>query len=147
VLVPTHEVSRHQLAPEGALLVRVRSGAIDDVIDGAAYREPNELCPHAFFRGCNAIEIARAPVVELDEDLFHIELYICYALVCSKDGHGTCIGQGRNWGGIHFRSDAASSLPHSEEVAIGLLEDEKLTFREPFQWFQFTRFDGTKVVI
>jgi hypothetical protein len=57
------------------------------------------------------------------------------------------IGQGRNWAGIHFRSDAASSLPHSEEVAIGLLQDEKLTFHEPFQGFQFTRFDGTKVRI
>ncbi len=40
------------------------------------------------------------------------------------------IGQGRNWAGIHFRSDAAASLPHSEEVAIGLLQDEKLTFQE-----------------
>jgi hypothetical protein len=59
----------------------------------------------------------------------------------------TNVGQGRNWGGIHFRSDAASSLPHSEEVAIGLLQDEKPTFHEPFQGFQFTRFDGTKVVI
>jgi len=59
----------------------------------------------------------------------------------------TNIGQGRNWGGIHFRSDAASSLPHSEEVAIALLQDEKLTFHEPFSGFQFTRFDGTKVLI
>ncbi len=57
------------------------------------------------------------------------------------------IGQGRNWAGIHFRSDAASSLPHSEEVAIGLLQDEKLTFQEPFQGFQLTRFDGSKLVI
>ncbi|MEI9949801.1 MAG: twin-arginine translocation pathway signal protein [Pseudomonadota bacterium] len=57
------------------------------------------------------------------------------------------IGQGRNWAGIHFRSDAAASLPHSEEVAIGLLQDEKLTFQEPFQGFEFTRFDGSKVSI
>jgi hypothetical protein len=59
----------------------------------------------------------------------------------------TNIGQGRNWAGIHFRSDAAASLPHSEEVAIALLRDERDSFREPFEGFSFTRFDGTKVHI
>lgn len=59
----------------------------------------------------------------------------------------TNVGQGRNWAGIHFRSDAAASLPHSEEVAIALLRDERDSFREPFAGFEFTRFDGTKVRI
>jgi hypothetical protein len=57
----------------------------------------------------------------------------------------TNLGQGRNWAGIHFRSDAASSLPQAEEVAIAILRDERPTFREPFRGFEFTRFDGTKV--
>jgi hypothetical protein len=59
----------------------------------------------------------------------------------------TNIGLGRNWAGIHWRSDAAASLPLAEELAIGLLRDEKLTFREPFEGFRFTRFDGSTVVI
>lgn len=59
----------------------------------------------------------------------------------------TNIGLGRNWAGIHWRSDAAASLPLAEELAIGLLRDEKLTFREPFEGFKFTRFDGSTVVI
>ncbi|MEY4510300.1 MAG: hypothetical protein RLZZ450_2422 [Pseudomonadota bacterium] len=59
----------------------------------------------------------------------------------------TNVGQGRNWAGIHFRSDAAASLPHSEDVAIALLRDERDSFREPFDGFEFTRFDGTKVRI
>lgn len=59
----------------------------------------------------------------------------------------TNIGTGRNWAGIHWRSDAAASLPLAEEIAISLLRDEKLTFREPFEGFRFTRFDGSKVVI
>jgi len=59
----------------------------------------------------------------------------------------TNLGQGRNWAGIHFRSDAAASLPQAEEVAIAILRDEKLTFKEPFKGFEFTRFDGTKVTI
>jgi hypothetical protein len=57
----------------------------------------------------------------------------------------TNLGQGRNWAGIHFRSDAAASLPQAEEVAIAILKDERATFREPFRGFEFTRFDGTKV--
>lgn len=57
----------------------------------------------------------------------------------------TNVGQGRNWAGIHWRSDAAASLPQAEEVAIGLLRDERATFREPFDGFSFTRFDGSRV--
>jgi hypothetical protein len=59
----------------------------------------------------------------------------------------TNIGLGRNWAGIHWRSDAAASLPPAEEVAIGLLRDERNTFREAFEGFRFTRFDGSVVEI
>jgi hypothetical protein len=59
----------------------------------------------------------------------------------------TNLGLGRNWSGIHWRSDAAASLPHAEEVAIALLRDERDTFHEPFEGFRFTRFDGTPIVI
>lgn len=59
----------------------------------------------------------------------------------------TNLGQGRNWAGIHFRSDAAASLPQAEEVAIAILRDERATFREPFQGFEFTRFDGSRVLL
>jgi len=57
------------------------------------------------------------------------------------------VGQGRNWAGIHFRSDAAASLPHAEEVAIAILRDQRNTFLEPFDGFSFTRFDGSNVTI
>jgi hypothetical protein len=59
----------------------------------------------------------------------------------------TNLGQGRNWAGIHWRSDAAASLPQAEELAISLLRDEKHTFREAFEGFRFTRFDGSVVEI
>ncbi|AUX41686.1 hypothetical protein SOCE26_031080 [Sorangium cellulosum] len=54
---------------------------------------------------------------------------------------------GRNWAGIHWRTDAAASLALGEEVAISLLRDERRTFREPFEGFTFTRFDGTRITI
>jgi len=59
----------------------------------------------------------------------------------------TNIGQGRNWAGIHWRSDAAASLPQAEEIAFALLRDERNTFREAFEGFTITRFDGSVVEI
>ena len=59
----------------------------------------------------------------------------------------TNIGMGRNWAGIHWRSDTAASLPLAEDIAIAMLRDERLTFREPFDGFSFTRFDGSRVKI
>jgi hypothetical protein len=56
-------------------------------------------------------------------------------------------GFGRNWAGIHWRSDAAASMALGEEVAIGMLRDERITLREPFDGFSFTRFDGSRVTI
>lgn len=54
---------------------------------------------------------------------------------------------GRNWSGIHWRSDASSGMAIGEDVAIGLLRDERATFREAFDGFSFTRFDGSRVTI
>ncbi|HEY9455146.1 MAG TPA: vanadium-dependent haloperoxidase [Bradyrhizobium sp.] len=56
-------------------------------------------------------------------------------------------GFGRNWAGIHWRSDASASMSLGEEVAIGMLRDERATLREPFDGFSFTRFDGSRVTI
>lgn len=57
------------------------------------------------------------------------------------------IGLGRNAGGIHWRTDAAASLALGEAIAISILRDEKLTFRETFSGFTFTKFDGTKITV
>ncbi|WP_262269842.1 twin-arginine translocation signal domain-containing protein [Microvirga yunnanensis] len=56
-------------------------------------------------------------------------------------------GFGRNWAGIHWRSDASASMALGEEVAIAMLRDERMTLREPFDGFSFTRFDGSRVTI
>ena len=56
-------------------------------------------------------------------------------------------GFGRNWSGIHWRSDAAGSMPLGEEVAISLLRDERRALRESFEGFSFTRFDGSRVTV
>jgi hypothetical protein len=56
-------------------------------------------------------------------------------------------GGGRNWAGIHWRSDAAASMALGEEVAIAMLRDIRTTLREPFEGFTFTRFDGSRVTV
>jgi hypothetical protein len=57
------------------------------------------------------------------------------------------IAMGRNFAGIHWRSDYAESLKLGEAVSISVLRDQRSTFRENFSGFTFTKFDGTKVVV
>ena len=57
------------------------------------------------------------------------------------------IPMGRNWAGIHYRSDNAAGLQLGEAVAITFLLDNVATLTEPFAGFQFTAFDGTPVSI
>ena len=46
-----------------------------------------------------------------------------------------------------FAIDASASMALGEEVAIGMLRDERTTLREPFDGFSFTRFDGSRATI
>ena len=57
------------------------------------------------------------------------------------------IAMGRNFGGIHYRSDAEAGFRLGEDVAIAMLQDLVFTFTEDFCGFRFTRLDGTPVVI
>jgi hypothetical protein len=57
------------------------------------------------------------------------------------------VAMGRNWSGIHYRSDAEFGLQLGEQVAISLLQDTVNCFTEDFGGFQFTKLDGTPVTI
>ncbi len=59
----------------------------------------------------------------------------------------TNFGYARNWGGIHWRSDASASMPIGEEIAISMLREVRMAVRESFDGFTFTRFDGSRVTI
>jgi hypothetical protein len=54
------------------------------------------------------------------------------------------IAIGRNWGGVHYRSDYSESLKVGEELAIGILQEQALTYNEKFAC-RLTKFDGTKI--
>ena len=56
------------------------------------------------------------------------------------------IALGWNFAGLHYRSDYIEGLRLGEEVAIGILEEQKITYNENFS-FTFTRFDDRAITI
>lgn len=99
----------------------------------------------AFFDADHVIE----NVFEVDED--------GDKLVRSEfDGELTVLGElnkladnisvGRNMAGVHYFTDAWESMLLGEKIAIGILEEQKLTYREEFVW-NLTKFDGETVQI
>lgn len=56
------------------------------------------------------------------------------------------IAIGRNWAGVHYYSDYFESLRMGEQIAIGLLEEQKLTYQENFS-LTVPLFDGTTIRI
>jgi hypothetical protein len=57
------------------------------------------------------------------------------------------VAMGRDFAGIHYRSDAEDGIRLGEDVAIAMLRDYVDTFAETFTGFSFTRVDGTPVHI
>lgn len=53
---------------------------------------------------------------------------------------------GRNAAGFHYRSDYWESVKLGEEIAIGILEEQRETYREICS-FSFRRFDGRQITI
>jgi membrane-associated phospholipid phosphatase len=54
---------------------------------------------------------------------------------------------GRNFAGIHYRTDAEAGFLLGEQVAIAILQDMVNTYAEDFSGFQLTLMDGTPVTI
>jgi len=57
------------------------------------------------------------------------------------------IAMGRDWAGIHYRSDSVAGLRLGEDVGISVLQDLACTYTEDFKGFSFKRFSGTEVHI
>jgi hypothetical protein len=56
------------------------------------------------------------------------------------------IAMGRNFAGIHWRTEYSESLKLGEAVALGILEEQQATYNEGGS-FTLTKFDGTTVTI
>ncbi|GGY47172.1 vanadium-dependent haloperoxidase [Parvularcula lutaonensis] len=57
------------------------------------------------------------------------------------------ISLGRDWAGVHYRSDGVDGLSVGEQQAISLLRDYSRTYSERFAGFTLTKFDGTRITI
>jgi hypothetical protein len=57
------------------------------------------------------------------------------------------IALGRDFAGLHWRSDGMEGLRLGEAVAIEVLEEMRLTGNELFSGFSLRRFDGTRVSV
>jgi membrane-associated phospholipid phosphatase len=57
------------------------------------------------------------------------------------------MGMGRNFAGIHWRTDDSEGLQLGEGLAIHVLKEMSLTFHEEFAGFTLTKFDGTRITI
>lgn len=55
------------------------------------------------------------------------------------------IGAGRNFAGVHWRSDVIEGLKLGEAVALSILANVKTICKREFAGFNLTRFDGTAV--
>lgn len=54
---------------------------------------------------------------------------------------------GRDFAGVHWRSDSVEGMFLGEEIAINVLRDLKLGYYEEFKGFNLTKFDGTQIII
>jgi hypothetical protein len=57
------------------------------------------------------------------------------------------VSMGRNWAGIHFRSDNVAGLQLGEAVGISILQDLAQTFTEDIQGFSLRLFAGNRINI
>ncbi len=60
---------------------------------------------------------------------------------------GANIAEGRNFAGIHYRTDMEEGLKLGEDVAIDYLKNANLCFQAERFSFQFTRFNGEQIRI
>jgi len=56
------------------------------------------------------------------------------------------ISIGRNFGGVHFYTDYYESLRMGERIAVSMLQEQMLTYREPVS-MRFTSFDEDHIMI
>lgn len=57
------------------------------------------------------------------------------------------VATGRNIAGVHWRSDANESIKLGEQIAIGILKEQRSCYNEVFNGFSLTKFDGTQVIV
>ena len=79
-------------------------------------------------------------------DLLRVQLHQPLTVEGELNKLAANISIGRNWAGVHYYSDYIESMRLGEEIAIGILEEQKLTYPENFT-MTVPLFDGGAVRI
>jgi hypothetical protein len=143
------------------------------VLDAVFRQTGSYLLPIAYPDGCplppaypaGHVAIAGACVTVL-KAWFDQSFVLPTAVVASPDGHALLpytgapltvggelhklagnVMMGRDFGGVHWRSDGAAGLQLGEAVALAVLADERAAYTGTFGGFTLTKFDGTTITI
>jgi hypothetical protein len=57
------------------------------------------------------------------------------------------MAMGRDFAGVHYRSDYVAGMLLGEAVAISILSDQHSSYNEVFNGFTFNKFDGTTITV
>ena len=99
-----------------------------------AFFDTNALLPFCYQPSSDGTQLEK---VTLDEPL---------TVGGELDKLAANISIGRNWAGVHYFTDYIESLRMGEQIAIGILEEQKLTYRENFS-MTIPLFDGGSISI
>ncbi|HEU4508926.1 MAG TPA: vanadium-dependent haloperoxidase [Pyrinomonadaceae bacterium] len=97
------------------------------------------------------VDIGLAPVQPTDDGLSLVPYVEADAGDLTVGGElnkvASNVALGRNTAGVHWRSDATESLKLGEQIAIGILKDQRSCYNEVFNGFSLTKFDGTTITV
>lgn len=99
----------------------------------------NQPC-HAFVPLNSGLSLATVEVVDTNDNLKELTVEGELNKLASN------IAIGRNWAGVHYFTDYIESLRIGEKIAIGILQEQKLCYSEPFS-MTVPLFDGSTVSI
>ncbi|MEL7147998.1 MAG: vanadium-dependent haloperoxidase, partial [Bacteroidota bacterium] len=94
----------------------------------------------AFVPKDDGLSLTEVPVVDKDGNPSTLTVEGELNKICSN------VSIGRNWAGVHFFTDYIESIRLGEQIAIGILEEQKLTYGENFS-MTVPLFDGGSVRI
>ena len=107
--------------------------------DIAPHVDPKS-CHLAYVSGDCGAKLDIVPVLDQDRELAKLTVEGELNKLASN------IAIGRNWAGVHYFTDYYESLLMGEQIAIGILEEQKLTYSENFSMTLAT-FDGNTIRI
>lgn len=145
----------HMAAGNGLLPIAFSEGCPTHPAYGAGHATVAGACVTIlkawFNESAKLVDIGLTPVQPTDDGLNLVPYLEADAGELTVGGElnkvAANVALGRNTAGVHWRSDATESMKLGEQIAIGILKEQKACYNEPFSGFGLTKFDGTQVIV